>query len=203
MPFWPFKSSQQNSMDKFLIVGLGNIGAAYQNTRHNIGFEVVDELAKQAEVSFSTLRYGALAETNYKGKKLLLLKPTTLMNLSGKAVRHWMNHKKISQKNSLIITDDVHLEFGYLRMRKQGSDGGHNGLKDIQERLGNNQYARLRVGIGADYNKGRQADFVLSPWSANEEKSLPLIVDRAATAVRDFATQGLDKAMNLHNGIVS
>ena len=101
------------------------------------------------------------------------------------------------------MEDDVHLEFGYLRMRKQGSDGGHNGLKDIQERLGNNQYARLRVGIGADYNKGRQADFVLSPWSTNEEKSLPIIVNRAATAVRDFATQGLDKAMNLHNGIVS
>lgn len=203
MPFWPFKLSQQQSMNTFLIVGLGNIGIDYHNTRHNIGFTVLDALAKQVDVSFSTQRYGDVAEMNQKGKKLILLKPSTLMNRSGNAVRYWIKQRKISKQNILVITDDVHLDLGYLRIRKQGSDGGHNGLRDIQEKLESNQYPRLRVGIGANFSKGRQADFVLSPWNPDEEGLLPVIVDRATKVVIDFATQGLEKTMNLHNGQAS
>ena len=203
MPFWPFKRSQQQSMNTYLIVGLGNIGVDYHNTRHNIGFTVLDLLAKQLDISFSTLRYGDVAEMNYKGKKLVFLKPSTLMNRSGHAVRYWMKQRKVNSQNILVITDDVHLDFGYLRIRKQGSDGGHNGLRDIQDKLGSNQYPRLRVGIGANFSKGRQADFVLSPWNSDEECFLPTIVDRATKAVVDFATQGLEKTMNLHNGQAS
>jgi PTH1 family peptidyl-tRNA hydrolase len=203
MPFWPFKRSQQQSMNTYLIVGLGNIGVDYHNTRHNIGFTVLDLLAKQLDISFSTLRYGDVAEMNYKGKKLVFLKPSTLMNRSGHAVHYWMKQRKVNSQNILVITDDVHLDFGYLRIRKQGSDGGHNGLRDIQDKLGSNQYPRLRVGIGANFSKGRQADFVLSPWNSDEERFLPTIVDRATKAVVDFATQGLEKTMNLHNGQAS
>ena len=203
MPFWPFKRSQQQSMNTFLIVGLGNIGIDYHNTRHNIGFTVLDALAKQVDISFSTLRYGDVTEMNHKGKKLVLLKPSTLMNRSGNAVRYWIKQRKVSFQNILVITDDVHLDLGYLRIRKQGSDGGHNGLRDIQVKLGSNQYPRLRIGIGANFSKGRQADYVLSPWKPDEEHLLPGIVDRATKAVIDFATQGLEKTMNLHNGQVS
>ena len=203
MPFWPFKHSQQQSMNTFLIVGLGNIGVDYHNTRHNIGFTVLDTLTKQFDISFSTLRYGDVAEMNHKGRKLVLLKPNTLMNRSGNAVRYWIKERKISLQNILVITDDVHLDFSYLRVRKQGSDGGHNGLRDIQEKLGSNQYPRLRVGIGSSFSKGRQADYVLSTWNPDEEGLLPVIVDRATKAVIDFATQGLEKTMNLHNGQVS
>ena len=203
MPFWPFKRSKQQSINTYLIVGLGNIGVDYHNTRHNIGFTVLDLLAKQLDISFSTLRYGDVAEMNYKGKKLVLLKPSTLMNRSGHAVRYWMKQRKVNSQNILVIADDVHLDFGYLRIRKQGSDGGHNGLRDIQDKLGSNQYPRLRVGIGANFSKGRQADFVLSPWNSDEERFLPTIVDRATKAVVDFATQGLEKTMNLHNGQAS
>ena len=203
MPFWPFKRSQQQSMNTFLIVGLGNIGIDYQNTRHNIGFTVLDALTKQVDISFSTLRYGDVAEMNHKGKRLVLLKPSTLMNRSGNAVRYWIKQRKISLQNTLIITDDVHLDFGYLRIRKQGSDGGHNGLRDIEDKLGSNQYPRLRVGIGANFSKGRQADFVLSPWNPDEKRMLPTIVDRATKGVVDFATQGIEKTMNLHNGQIN
>ena len=203
MPFWSFKRSQQQSMNTFLIVGLGNIGIDYQNTRHNIGFTVLDALTKQVDISFSTLRYGDVAEMNHKGKRLVLLKPSTLMNRSGNAVRYWIKQRKISLQNTLIITDDVHLDFGYLRIRKQGSDGGHNGLRDIEDKLGSNQYPRLRVGIGANFSKGRQADFVLSPWNPDEKRMLPTIVDRATKGVVDFATQGIEKTMNLHNGQIN
>ena len=203
MLFWPFKRSQEQSMNKFLIVGLGNIGVDYQNTRHNIGFTVLDALTKQVDISFSTLRYGDVAEMSYKGKKIVFLKPNTLMNRSGNAVRYWIKKRKICLQNILIISDDVHLDLGYLRIRKQGSDGGHNGLRDIQEKLGSNQYPRLRVGVGSKFSKGQQADYVLSPWSNEEEHLLPIIVNRATKAVIDFATQGLEKTMNLHNGQIS
>ena len=202
MPFWPFKRNQQHSMNTFLIVGLGNIGIDYKNTRHNIGFNVLDALAKQVDVSFSTLRYGDLAETSYNGKKIVLLKPSTLMNRSGQAVRYWAKQKKMNPQNILVITDDIHLDFGYLRLRKQGSDGGHNGLSDIQEKLGINKYPRLRIGVGSNFRKGRQADYVLSSWNENEQSKLPLIVDQAAKAVIHFATQGLEQTMNLYNGQV-
>ena len=203
MPFWPFKRNQYQSMNTFLIVGLGNIGIDYHNTRHNIGFTVLDALAKQVDISFSTLRYGDVAEISHKGKKLILLKPSTLMNRSGNAVRYWIKQRKISFQNILVITDDVHLDLGYLRIRKQGSDGGHNGLRDIQEKLGSNQYPRLRFGIGANFSKGRQADYVLSTWSSDEQHSLPDIVNRATKAVIDFTTQGIEKTMNTHNGQLS
>ena len=199
-----FKRDTKKGIDvKFLIVGLGNPGEKYNGTRHNIGFTVLDALTKQVDISFSTLRYGDVAEMNHKGKRLVLLKPSTLMNRSGNAVRYWMKQRKVNSQNILVITDDVHLDFGYLRIRKQGSDGGHNGLRDIQDKLGSNQYPRLRVGIGANFSKGRQADFVLSPWNPDEKSMLPTIVDRATKAVVDFATQGLEKTMNLHNGQIN
>ena len=200
MLFWPFKHSQQQSMNTFLIVGLGNIGIDNKNTRHNIGFAVLDVLSTKFNVSFSTLRYGNLAEIRHKGRKIILLKPSTLMNRSGQAVRYWAKQKKMNLQNILVITDDVHLDFGYLRLRKQGSEGGHNGLRDIEEKLGSTKYPRLRIGIGSNFSKGRQADYVLSNWKPDEQSKLPLIVDQAAKAVINFATQGLDQTMNLYNG---
>ena len=200
MPFWPFKHSQQQSMNTFLIVGLGNIGIDYKNTRHNIGFAVLDALSTKFNVSFSTLRYGNLAEISHEGRKIILLKPSTLMNRSGQAVRYWAKQKKMNLQNVLVITDDVHLDFGYLRLRKQGSDGGHNGLRDIQEKLGSTKYPRLRIGVGSNFSKGRQADYVLSTWNPDEQSKLPLIVDQAVKAVIHFATQGLEQTMNLYNG---
>ena len=200
MLFWPFKHSQQQSMNTFLIVGLGNIGIDYKNTRHNIGFAVLDALSTKFNVSFSTLRYGNLAEISHKGRKIILLKPSTLMNRSGQAVRYWAKQKKMNLQNVLVITDDVHLDFGYLRLRKQGSDGGHNGLHDIQEKLESTKYPRLRIGVGSNFSKGRQADYVLSNWNPDEQSKLPLIVDQAVKAVIHFATQGLEQTMNLYNG---
>lgn len=200
MLFWPFKRSQQQSMNTFLIVGLGNIGIDYKNTRHNIGFAVLDALSTKFNVSFSTLRYGNLAEISHEGRKIILLKPSTLMNRSGQAVRYWAKQKKMNLQNVLVITDDVHLDFGYLRLRKQGSDGGHNGLRDIEEKLGSTKYPRLRIGIGSNFSKGRQADYVLSTWNPDEQSKLPLIVDQAVKAVIHFATQGLEQTMNLYNG---
>ena len=189
-------------MNTFLIVGLGNIGVDYHNTRHNIGFTVLDTLAEQVDISFSTLRYGNVAEMNHKGKKIVLLKPNTLMNRSGNAVRYWIKQRKIGLQNILVITDDVHLDFGYLRLRKQGSDGGHNGLRDIQEKLGTNKYPRLRIGIGSNFSKGRQADYVLSNWTTDEQSRLPMIVDQVSKAVIHFATRGLEQTMNQYNGQV-
>ena len=200
MLFWPFKRSQQQSMNTFLIVGLGNIGIDYKNTRHNIGFTVLDALSTQVNVSFLTLRYGNLAEMSHEGKKIFLLKPSTLMNRSGQAVRYWAKQKKMNPQNILVITDDVNLDFGYLRLRKQGSDGGHNGLHDIQEKLESTKYPRLRIGVGSNFSKGRQADYVLSNWNPDEQSKLPLIVDQAVKAVIHFATQGLEQTMNLYNG---
>ena len=200
MLFWPFKHSQQQSMNTFLIVGLGNIGIDYKNTRHNIGFAVLDALSTKFNVSFSTLRYGNLAEISHEGRKIILLKPSTLMNRSGQAVRYWAKQKKMNLQNVLVITDDVHLDFGYLRLRKQGSDGGHNGLHDIQEKLESTKYPRLRIGVGSNFSKGRQADYVLSNWNPDEQSKLPLIVDQALKAVIHFATQGLEQTMNLYNG---
>ena len=187
-------------MKSFLIVGLGNIGAEYAGTRHNIGFDVVDALAKEKESSFETLRYGDVAKVSYKGKTAYLLKPNTFMNRSGKAVRYWMQQKKIPLQNILVITDDIHLDFGFLRTRKKGSDGGHNGLKDICAQLNTTDYARLRFGIGAAFGKGRQVDFVLQPWKNEESKALPFVIDKAAQASWCFMAEGISVAMNKFNG---
>ena len=183
----------------FLIAGLGNIGVEYANTRHNIGFMVLDALVKDSGTSFISGRYGSTAEISYRGHKLVLLKPSTYMNLRGKAVNYWMQELKIKPENLLVVVDDLALPFGTLRMRKQGSDGGHNGLKNITQMLGNNSYARLRVGIGDAFAKGHQVDYVLGKWKSEEEKELPFILDRAADAIKAYSFMGPDRAMNICN----
>lgn len=183
----------------FLIAGLGNIGVEYANTRHNIGFMVLDALVKESGTTFISGRYGSTAEISYRGHKLTLLKPSTYMNLSGKAVNYWMQELKIKPENLLVVVDDLAIPFGTLRMRKQGSDGGHNGLKNITQMLGNNSYARLRVGIGDAFAKGHQVDYVLGKWKSEEEKELPFILDRAGEAIKAYAFMGPDRAMNVCN----
>ena len=184
---------------KYLIVGLGNIGPDYVGTRHNIGFEVVDYIARELDASFEIQTLGALASCKFKGRQLFLLKPSTYMNLSGKAVRYWMQKKKVKLQNVLIVLDDLNLPYGKIRLRKKGSDGGHNGLRNIQQVLATNQYARLRIGIGDDFNKGRQVDYVLGQWTPKELESLPEILHNSLEAVQAFSTIGVDRAMNLYN----
>lgn len=181
---------------KFLIVGLGNIGAEYENTRHNIGFKVVEKLAADAGVTFSTGRYAAVAEMRNKGKTFVLIKPSTYMNLSGNAVRYWMQEEKISIENVMVITDDLALPFGKLRMRGKGSDGGHNGLKHIQQILNTDAYARLRFGVGAEFSKGQQVDYVLGEWNEEEKKTLDERIDKAAKSILSFGHIGLARTMN-------
>ena len=188
------------AMKSYLIVGLGNIGTEYKGTRHNIGFDVLDALASDKEVAFETLRLGDVASFRQNGKTVYLLKPNTFMNRSGKAVRYWMQQKKIPLQNILVVTDDIHLDFGHLRSRAKGSAGGHNGLKDICVQLNTLDYARLRFGIGAGFSKGRQVDFVLQPWNNEEKQELPFAVDKAAQAVACFVTSGIQTTMNTFNG---
>ncbi len=184
---------------KFLIIGLGNIGSEYAETRHNIGFKVLDALAGASNLFFKTERYGDVCELKHKGRTFILLKPSTYMNLSGNAVRYWMQQEKVSLENVLVITDDLALPYGKLRMRGQGSDGGHNGLKHIQEILQTNQYARLRFGISAEFSKGHQVDYVLGTWSEEEKQTLGINIDRASKAVLSFGLIGLARTMNEFN----
>lgn len=184
---------------KYLIAGLGNIGSEYADTRHNIGFMVVDALARAAEATWETEPLGDVARIRHKGRIFVLLKPSTYMNRSGKSVRYWLQKEKIEQSNLLVVLDDLNLPFGKQRLRGQGSDGGHNGLKDIDALLGNNNYARLRIGIGDEFLKGRQADFVLSPWSEAEKEQLPDILQLASDIVKSFGAIGLNQTMNLYN----
>lgn len=184
---------------KYLIVGLGNIGAEYEDTRHNIGFQVVDRLARALDASFRTETLGSIAECKHKGRTFVLLKPNTYMNRSGRAVKYWMDKKGIDRENVLVVLDDLNLDFGKLRLRGKGSDGGHNGLKDIDQVLNTNQYARLRIGIGSDFSKGRQVDFVLGKWSSEEWDKLPELLDKSADAVKAFGTIGLALAMTTYN----
>ncbi|GAB5539769.1 MAG: aminoacyl-tRNA hydrolase [Salibacteraceae bacterium] len=184
---------------KYLIVGLGNMGEEYANTRHNIGFKTLDALASASNVVFSPARYGDRAEVKHKGRTLVLIKPSTFMNLSGKAVNYWLQQEKIPTERCLIITDDLALPFGKLRIRAKGSDGGHNGLKNIQETLGTNQYPRLRFGVGDDFQKGAQVNYVLSPWSEEESNQLPERLKIMGEAVLSFATIGLERTMNFFN----
>lgn len=182
-----------------LIVGLGNIGREYADTRHNIGFNVLDAWAQASNTSFTTLRYGAMAQVKHMGHVFWLLKPSTYMNLSGNAVAYWMKEERIPLERLLVISDDIALPFGTLRLRKQGSAGGHHGLEHIALRLGTNAFNRLRVGVGSDFPTGGQIDYVLGSWSAHEEKELPLICDRVIEAVKTFALMGVDRAMNICN----
>lgn len=184
---------------KYLIVGLGNIGAEYAMTRHNIGFMVLDALASSFNATFNVQHLGSIAEFRHKGRTFILLKPTTYMNLSGKAVRYWLQQSKISQENMLVITDDINLPFEKLRIRAKGSDGGHNGLKSIDQLIGNQDYARMRLGVGNNFFKGRQADYVLGKWNAEEMKIIPFILQKASDAVLTFGTVGLSTAMNQFN----
>ena len=183
----------------FLIAGLGNIGAEYANTRHNIGFMVLDAFAKESGTTFISGRYGSTAEVSYRGHKLTLLKPSTYMNLSGKAMNYWMQELKIKPENLLVIVDDLALPFGSLRMRKQGSDGGHNGLKNITALLGHSNYARLRVGISDAFAKGHQVDYVLGELSDEEAEQMPELCKKVIEGIKAFATIGPDRAMNVLN----
>ncbi len=197
------KQDEQQSiidpMKKFLIVGLGNPGAEYKYTRHNIGFLAAARLAEKLKTNFNTERYGEVAKANYRGKRLVILKPSTYMNLSGKAVRYWLEKENIDKNNLMIITDDVNLDFGTIRIRPKGSDGGHNGLKSIQELIGGNQYPRLRFGIGKDYPRGGQVDYVLGKWTEEQTKALPEHLDKIADAIINFAQEGLQRTMNKFN----
>ena len=184
---------------KYLIVGLGNIGTEYAETRHNIGFKVVDALASTVGATFSADRYGAVATFRHRGQEIVLLKPSTYMNLSGKAVRYWMQKERIPIEHVFVVVDDIALPFGSLRIRKSGSDGGHNGLKNIAECLGGQNYARLRFGVGGDFPRGAQVDYVLGEWTAEEKVQLPEGLDTAGKAVLSFVTEGPDRAMNRYN----
>lgn len=187
-------------MKKLLIVGLGNIGPEYTNTRHNIGFKIIDHLADTAGVSFTTERYGALAEYRFKGSLFLLLKPSTYMNLSGKAVKYWMDKYTIPADQLLVLTDDINLPFGTIRIKPKGSDGGHNGLRNIQDVIHSNQYPRLRFGVGGDFQKGRQVDYVLGEWTPEQVSLLGERLDKCTDAIRSFGTAGLVNTMTAYNG---
>lgn len=186
---------------KYLIVGLGNPGSEYADTRHNVGFRVLDALVASCgeSVSFRPLRLGDVATVRIKNKVLTLLKPSTFMNLSGKAVAYWMQKEKIPLSNVLIVVDDIAFAFGVLRLRGKGSDGGHNGLKDICAVLGTNAYSRLRVGVGGDFSRGRQVDYVLGRWGDDELALMSGVMDSSVVAVRDYVLVGLERAMNCVN----
>ncbi len=183
---------------KYLIVGLGNIGPDYENTRHNIGFMILDALAKASNVVFEDKRYGFVAEMRLKNKHLILLKPSTFMNLSGNAIRYWMQKEKIEKENLLVVVDDLALPFGTLRLKSKGSDAGHNGLKHIQGLIGQN-YPRLRFGIGNDFPRGAQVDFVLDEFSSDEKQSLDERIDSSIEIIKSFCLAGINIAMNQFN----
>ena len=192
-------------MKKFLIAGLGNIGEEYAHTRHNIGFAIADALALSClkeegkNKIFSDSRHASVAQVRFKGKQLVIIKPTTFMNLSGKAVNYWMAHEKIEKENLLVVADDIALPFGKIRIKKQGSDGGHNGLTSIIETFGTNEFARLRFGVGGDFQRGKQVDYVLGKWNAEENKMLAEKISQAVEAIKSFVTTGMEKTMTAYN----
>ena len=194
------KNNIESVSKKFLIVGLGNIGAEYVNTRHNIGFKVLDHFAKKESVIFETAKLGALAEYKFKGRTFLLLKPNTYMNLSGKAVHYWMDKENIPIENIMVITDDLNLSFGTIRIKPKGSDGGHNGLKNINLVLNTNQYTRFRFGISDEFKKGKQVDYVLGDWDDAEKIALPERLEISAEIIKSFGTAGLELTMTSYNG---
>jgi PTH1 family peptidyl-tRNA hydrolase len=184
---------------KYLIAGLGNIGKTYEKTRHNVGFEVLDVFAKASNIVFTTSRYGDVAEVKFKGKTFILLKPSTYMNLSGNAVSYWLQAEKIPQDRLLVVLDDLALPSGTIRIKGKGSNGGHNGLKHIDQILGNSNYARLRFGIGNDFPQGYQVEYVLAKWTKAEYESLIPDFEIAVEAVKSFALAGLERTMNTYN----
>lgn len=187
-------------MKKYLIVGLGNIGAEYVNTRHNIGFKILDFFARREGLSFQTAKLGEVAEFKIKGRTLVFLKPNTYMNLSGKAIKHWMDKEKIEKENLLVITDDLNLSFGTIRIKAKGSDGGHNGLKNIQLVLNSSDYPRFRFGISDEFKKGQQVNYVLGEWTETENNVLPERLEIACNIIASFALSGLSNTMNEYNG---
>ena len=186
-------------MKKFLIVGIGNIGNEYDNTRHNIGFQFLDCISQEFKQSFTTVKYGQKCKFNFKGKSIVLLKPSTYVNLSGKAVRYWLKKEKIDLKNLLVISDDLNLEFGRIRLKPNGSDGGHNGLRDITNTLGTSNYSRLRFGIGGNFPRGKQSEYVLSNWSKEELSKFIEIEPVFTKLVKSYVSQGVDETMNKFN----
>ena len=184
---------------KFLITGLGNPGSKYEFTRHNVGYKVLDALANASNIQFSADKHGELSELKHKGRTLLLLKPTTFMNLSGKAVNYWLQKEKIKIENLLVITDDISLPLGQLRLKGKGSDGGHNGLKSIQDSINTNKYPRLRFGIGNDFHQGQQVDYVLGNWELNEIQTIDNKIKAANEIIASFCTIGIDRTMNFYN----
>lgn len=184
---------------KYLVVGLGNIGSEYEETRHNIGFKVLDAFAEASGLVFETKRYGDVAVVKFKGRQLILLKPSTFMNLSGKAVNYYLQQEKVPLSNLLVVTDDLALPFGKLRMRAKGSDGGHNGLKNINQILGRNDYARIRFGIGAEFSRGQQVNYVLDHWADEERLHLQPRIDAAVDMIKGFATIGVSRTMSAYN----
>ena len=187
-------------MKKFLIVGLGNIGSEYANTRHNIGFKILDYIANQEGISFQTVKLGGVAELKIKGRTLFLLKPNTYMNLSGKAVKYWLEKENIEKENMLVITDDLNLSFGTIRIKNKGSDGGHNGLKNIQLLLNSTEYPRFRFGISDAFKKGQQVNYVLGEWDTEEKEKLKERLEISSKIIKSFALAGLNNTMNEFNG---
>ena len=198
--FLKTEETEEQLMKKFLVVGLGNIGPKYHNTRHNIGFRILDALASEEDLTFETKKLGDLTTFKLKGRTVILLKPNTYMNLSGKAVRYWMEKDKIPMENLLVITDDINISFGTIRLKAKGSSGGHNGLKDIEAQLNTSAYNRFRFGVGAEFSKGRQVDYVLGEWNEEEEKDMPQRLKKSTELVRSFVTAGLSITMNTFNG---
>jgi peptidyl-tRNA hydrolase, PTH1 family len=194
--------SAKNKMDmkKFLIVGLGNIGDKYSNTRHNVGFQILDYFATKEEITFESGKLGYRSTYKLKGRTFIFLKPSTYMNLSGKAVKYWMEKEKIQLENVLLITDDINLPFGSLRLKKKGSDGGHNGLKDIQEKLNTTTYNRFRFGVSDNFSKGRQIDYVLGDWTIEESQKLEERFTKSIEIIKSFALSGMNNTMNGFNG---
>jgi len=191
---------ENNKMKKFLIVGLGNIGEKYANTRHNIGFKILDYIAKNEEATFETQKLGDITTIKIKGRSLILLKPSTYMNLSGKAIKYWLDKEKIPLENLLVVTDDLNLPFGSLRLKTKGSDGGHNGLKDTQDKLQTTKYNRFRFGISDSFSKGRQVDYVLGKWDEDENSKLEERLKTSAELIKSFALAGVNNTMNQFNG---
>lgn len=195
-----FYMDEPDAMKKFLIVGLGNIGTDYADTRHNIGFSVLDHVAQKEAISFETQKLGDVSQFKFKGRSFLLLKPSTYMNLSGKAVQYWQQKENIPMENLLVITDDLNLPFGTLRLKTKGSDGGHNGLKDIQHKLNTTTYNRLRFGISDTFSKGKQVDYVLGKWSEEESSKLAERLEMCYELIKSFGTAGINNTMNAFNG---